>query len=88
MIFYDFSRKMFFMLYSPYRPDFLVGLPLLLKILGNMHTVIVCFKCRRNKMSFYDEIESIFHHFKGLSLTKNCLGSENAPLSNQGFRRF
>ena len=38
---YDFSRKMFFMLYSINWPDFIVWLSLLLEILGNMCTAIV-----------------------------------------------
>ena len=33
-----------------------------------------------NKRSFSDEIKSIFHHFKGASVAKNCLRPENAPL--------
>ena len=36
---YDFSRKMFFMLYSIYWPNFIAWLPLLLEILVNMCTV-------------------------------------------------
>ena len=39
---YDFSAKMFLMLYSMNRPDFIVWLPLLLEILGNMCISIVC----------------------------------------------
>ena len=40
---YGFSRTMFLMLYSISWPNFIVWLPLLLKILGNMCIAIVCF---------------------------------------------
>ena len=40
---YDFSRKMFFMLFSINWANIIVGLPLLLKILGNMLIAIVFF---------------------------------------------
>ena len=33
---YDFSKKIFLMLYSIKLPNFIVSLPLLLEILGNM----------------------------------------------------
>ena len=39
---YDFSTKMFLMLYSINRPNSIVWLPLLLEILGNMCIAIVC----------------------------------------------
>ena len=39
---YDFSRKKFLMLYSINCPNFIVWLPLLLEILGNMCITIVC----------------------------------------------
>ena len=39
---YDFSRKMFLMLYSINRPFFTALLPLLLKTLGSMCIAIVC----------------------------------------------
>ena len=39
---YDFSRKMFLMLYSINWPSFIRQLPLLLEILGNMCMTIVC----------------------------------------------
>ena len=39
---YDFSTKMFLMLYSINWPNFIVWLPLLLEILGNMYIAIVC----------------------------------------------
>ena len=39
---YDFSTKMFLMLYSINWPNFIVWLPLLLEILGNMCITIVC----------------------------------------------
>ena len=39
---YDFSTKMFLMLYSINWPNFIVWLPLLLEILGNMCIAIVC----------------------------------------------
>ena len=40
---YDFSRKMFLMLYSINWPKFIIWLPLVLKILDNMCIAIVCF---------------------------------------------
>ena len=40
---YDFLRKMFLMLYYINWPNFLVWLPLLPEMLGNMCIVIVCF---------------------------------------------
>ena len=39
---YDFLRKMFLMLYSIYWPNFIVWLHLLLEILDNISTTIVC----------------------------------------------
>ena len=39
---HDFSRKMFLMLLSINRPNFIVWLPLLLEILGNMFITIAC----------------------------------------------
>ena len=39
---YDFSTKMFLKLYSINWPNFIVWLPLLLEILGNMYIAIVC----------------------------------------------
>ena len=38
---YDFSRKMFLMLHSIYCPNFIIWLPLLLRLLGNMCITIV-----------------------------------------------
>ena len=38
----DFSRKMFLLLHYINWPDFIVWLPLLPKILGNMGITIVC----------------------------------------------
>ena len=37
-------------------------------------------KYLENEKSFRLEIKSIFHHFKGLSVAKNCLRPESAPL--------
>ena len=39
---YDFSTRIFLMLYSINRPNFMVWLPLHLEILGNMCIAIVC----------------------------------------------
>ena len=41
---YDFSTKMFLMLYSINWPNFIVWSPLLLEILGNVCTAIVCYQ--------------------------------------------
>ena len=38
-------------------------------------------KYLQNKKSFSGKIKSIFHHFKGLSVAKNCLRSESAHLN-------
>ena len=38
----DFSREMLLMIYSIDRPNFSVGLPLFLEIMGNMCISIVC----------------------------------------------
>ena len=38
-------------------------------------------KYLKNKKSFSGKLKSIFHHFKGLSLAKNCLRPENVPLN-------
>ena len=40
---YDFSGKMFFMLYSVKCPNFIVCFPLLPEIMDNMFVAIVCF---------------------------------------------
>ena len=40
----DFSRKIFPMLYSINKPNFIVWLPLLLEILGNIYITIICFQ--------------------------------------------
>ena len=40
---YDFSTKMFLMLYSMNYPNFIAWLPLLLEILSNMCIAIVCY---------------------------------------------
>ena len=39
---YDFSTKMFLMLYSINWPKFIACLPLLIEILGNMFIAIIC----------------------------------------------
>ena len=41
------------------------------------------FKYLKNKKSFYGEIKSIFHNFKGLSVAKNCIRPESAHLNPQ-----
>ena len=42
---FDFSTKMFLMLCSINSPNFIVWLPLLLEILGNMCNANVCYPC-------------------------------------------
>ena len=39
---YDFSRKVFLMLYSFNWPNFIVWLPLLIEILGNKRVITIC----------------------------------------------
>ena len=41
---YDFSTKMFLMLYSINRPNFMAWLLLLLEILGNMCIAVACYR--------------------------------------------
>ena len=53
---YDLSIKIFLMLYSINRPNFIAWLPLLIEILGNMSIAIVCLGC--DVMDF--EINHIF----------------------------
>ena len=42
------------------------------------------FKYLENEKSFYGEIKSIFHYFKGLSVAKNCLRPESASVNFVG----
>ena len=59
---YDFSRKLFLMLYSINWPDFIIWLPLLLEILGNMsNTQTICRQKPTNCLS-------VFNHFVGLKV--------------------
>ena len=39
-------------------------------------------KYLENKKSFWSEIKSIFHHFQGLWVAKNCFRPESVPLNN------
>ena len=39
-------------------------------------------KYLENERSFWGEIKIIFHHFKGLTVVKNCLRPEGTPLIN------
>ena len=45
------------------------------------------FKYLENEKSFYDEIKSIFHHFKGLLVDNNCLRPESALLNKRIYIR-
>ena len=38
-------------------------------------------KYLENEKSFRGEIKSIFHHFKSVSVAKNCLRPKSAPLT-------
>ena len=49
---YDFSRKMFLKLYSINWPNFIVWLPLLLQILGNMFIVNIIYQLMTSLMAF------------------------------------
>ena len=40
-------------------------------------------KYLENEKSFQREIKSIFHHFKGLSVARNCLRPKIGPLNFQ-----
>ena len=54
---YDFSRKLFLMLYSFNWPNFLLWLPLLFEVLDNLCIVIICFPV-------FDVINfEIYHNF-------------------------
>ena len=91
----DCSRKMFLMVHSINWPNFFVWLPLMLKIFGNMCITIKSFcymtktsrqklKYPENEKSLLVEIRSIFIIFKWLSVVKNCLRPESAPLRKRG----
>ena len=75
---YDFSRKMFLMLYSINWPNFIVWLPLLLEILGNISNQAVFIHAQKFKTK--TEISWEWNEllrwnkiiFKGLSVVKNC----------------
>ena len=41
------------------------------------------FEYLKNEKSFYGEKKNTFHHFKGLSVAKNRLKSESAPLKEK-----
>ena len=41
-------------------------------------------KYLENEKNFWSEIKSIFHHFKGLSVAKNLIKPESAPLNFNG----
>ena len=45
------------------------------------------FKYLENEKSFYGEIKKIFIIFKGLSVAKNCLRSETAPLTKKDMEK-
>ena len=85
---YDFSRKMFLMLHSIIWPNFIVWLPLLLEILGNMCITIDTWpksqnkklNISRTKKTFEVKLKAFFIIFKGLSVAKTCLRPESAPL--------
>ena len=65
---YDFTRKMFLMFYPINWPNVIVWLLLLLEILGNMYMGIICL--------LVDDVIN----FKALSVARNRLRSEVAPL--------
>ena len=70
---YDFSRKRFLMLHSINWPNFIVWLPLLPEILGNICSTIVCWPdC--------DVFKAFFIILKRFSAAKNCLRPESASL--------
>ena len=62
---HDFSRKMFLMLQSINWPNFIVWLPLLLDIVGNMCITMFVNQAvtsyLENGKSFWGEIKNIFH---------------------------
>ena len=49
---YDVSRKMFLMLYSINRPNFIVGLSLILEILGNIYIAIILLIILKTRIAF------------------------------------
>ena len=49
---YDVSRKMFLMLYSINRPNFIVGLSLILEILGNIYIAIILLIILKTRRAF------------------------------------
>ena len=49
---YDVSRKMFLMLYSINRPNFIVGLSLILEILGNIYIATILLIILKTRIAF------------------------------------
>ena len=80
---YDFSRKMFLMLHSINWPTFIVWFPLLFEILAQCVHSRQKLKNLENEKRFCAEMKNIFHHFKGLSVVKNCLRPDSVPLSRR-----
>ena len=45
-------------------------------------------KYLENQKNFSGELRSIFHHFKGLSVARNCLRPESVPLNFDWWKTF
>ena len=77
---YDFSTKMFVMLYPIYWPNFIALLPLLLEILGNMRIAIVSYQ------TFWSS--SFFHLTKNHDKNLNILRTELLRWNKKHFSSF
>ena len=94
---YDFSRKMFLILYSINWPNFIVWLPLIFEILGNICIAIVCFLDRdviNSEINLIFLIKPFFHmtrkswqKFKHLDNEKSFLG-EIKSIFHHFYRAF
>ena len=61
---HDFWRRRILTLHSSNRPNFIVWLPLILRILGNMCIVIVCFSNWNSEINFSFLIKPFFYMIK------------------------
>ena len=84
--FWDFSRKIFFRLYSINWPHFIAWLPLLFKILDHMCITIVCFPgCDVCFLGYNFEVNLIFLIKPFFYMTKNSWQTFNGPEDEKAF---
>ena len=80
--FYGFSWNKFFMLHSINRPNFILWLPLLLEILGNMFIVIISFLVH-DAMNLVMNLSSLIKLFS--HMTKNVRTKSKYFKNTKGF---